>query len=664
MALNSPFKFLDAYTKEDRDVFFGREEEVDRLYEMVFQSNLTLVYGQSGTGKTSLVQCGLANRFNHTHWFDVFIRRNENINSSLLSSLKKFEIIEKESGTLRERLMKKRQSVKRTTSTGLEHDNGIIRQLRLLYKHYLKPIYLIFDQFEEIFILGDKTEQQQFYNTIADILKTESYCKIIIIMREESIAQLYHFEKIVPILFEKRLRVEPLSRAKTEEVINQTLAQFDISLEKEMLSQKVIDLLSEGTGRSELTHLQVFLDQLYKTAIPTSDGKIIFTERLIQEIGTFEDILGDFLEKQVIAFQYEVDQKYPEINSSAVSKVLNAFVTLEGTKRPLNKDILNISQLSQEQINFIIENLEKNRLLRYENDLYELSHDILANHIAKTRSEDEVALLQIGKIVKDRFHAYAATKTLLNNNEIQLVNSFRRKLTEENVLTSKEWSFVQKSFNTNRRRRLLLISIVLIIVTVLTSLTLYSNQQRQIAQDNATLADARLQEIQDAQERQKAANYEKYFNEGKALMATSRYTEAIQAFQAALDFDSQRKEASDSLQTAQNKVGVSNRFEQLIREGDALFNKNNDAVYVDALSKYQQAYRLGFNNSLAESKINATQGKLAIAFEKFKADGDAFFNAKTEFGFKMALKSYQQALRIKPNDRQLLDRIKEIEANK
>ena len=39
----SPFKFLDAYQKEDRDRFFGRERETAQLYNAVRASNLVLV---------------------------------------------------------------------------------------------------------------------------------------------------------------------------------------------------------------------------------------------------------------------------------------------------------------------------------------------------------------------------------------------------------------------------------------------------------------------------------------------------------------------------------------------------------------------------------------------------------------------------------------------
>ena len=31
--MTSPFKFLDAYTKEDKAIFFGRDNEIEELYQ-------------------------------------------------------------------------------------------------------------------------------------------------------------------------------------------------------------------------------------------------------------------------------------------------------------------------------------------------------------------------------------------------------------------------------------------------------------------------------------------------------------------------------------------------------------------------------------------------------------------------------------------------------
>src|SRR3954468_588015 len=82
-----PFKFLDSYKREDRDFFFGRNEEIDSLYQMIFQTRILLIYGTSGTGKTSLIQCGLANKFQTYDWLALHVRRAGNLISSLDKTL-------------------------------------------------------------------------------------------------------------------------------------------------------------------------------------------------------------------------------------------------------------------------------------------------------------------------------------------------------------------------------------------------------------------------------------------------------------------------------------------------------------------------------------------------------------------------------------------------
>src|SRR4051812_34068913 len=68
-------KFLDPYNKQDKAIFFGRNTEIDQLYNKVRKSTICILYGLTGTGKTSLIQCGLANKFDETDWFEISIRR-------------------------------------------------------------------------------------------------------------------------------------------------------------------------------------------------------------------------------------------------------------------------------------------------------------------------------------------------------------------------------------------------------------------------------------------------------------------------------------------------------------------------------------------------------------------------------------------------------------
>ena len=54
-----PWLGLHPFTKETRDYFFGRTAEIADIFERVQQNALTILYGQSGWGKTSLLRAGL-----------------------------------------------------------------------------------------------------------------------------------------------------------------------------------------------------------------------------------------------------------------------------------------------------------------------------------------------------------------------------------------------------------------------------------------------------------------------------------------------------------------------------------------------------------------------------------------------------------------------------
>src|SRR5512132_1200436 len=57
---NSPYQGLNPYTVEDRDLFVGREDDTEFIAANVLTHRLTVLYGESGVGKTSLLQAGVA----------------------------------------------------------------------------------------------------------------------------------------------------------------------------------------------------------------------------------------------------------------------------------------------------------------------------------------------------------------------------------------------------------------------------------------------------------------------------------------------------------------------------------------------------------------------------------------------------------------------------
>ena len=120
-----------------------------------------LVYGRSGTGKTSLIQCGLTSKFSPTNWLPIMVRRGTNINASLAEAIAAHAITPIPAGTT------------------------LTEAIRSIYLDHLRPIYLIFDQFEELFVIGSKDEQERFYGAVQAILNANIACRIIVSLREE-----------------------------------------------------------------------------------------------------------------------------------------------------------------------------------------------------------------------------------------------------------------------------------------------------------------------------------------------------------------------------------------------------------------------------------------------------------------------------------------------
>ncbi len=71
---SNPWLGLASFTEETRAYFFGREEEVAELARRVQRKLLTLLFGQSGLGKTSILRAGLVPRLRGQGYCPIYVR--------------------------------------------------------------------------------------------------------------------------------------------------------------------------------------------------------------------------------------------------------------------------------------------------------------------------------------------------------------------------------------------------------------------------------------------------------------------------------------------------------------------------------------------------------------------------------------------------------------
>lgn len=387
--MKSPFKFLDPYQLEDRDAFFGREAETKELYNLVTKNRLTFVYGPSGTGKTSLLRCGLANRFGGVDWLPLFIRRGDDINQSL------------------------RAAIGAALGEGPGFTGDLAEAVGALFSRYLRPVYLIFDQFEELFILGkndpEEKERQPFYDTVAELLAADLPCRLLFILREDYFGHLNQFEKTVPELYHRKLRVEPMHRDNLRAVIAGSCRVHHIPFGDERRDpDRILDNILADKAGAHMPYVQVYLHMLYQEALRQQHPRlqpaaaeappVRFDAAVIDGVGRIEGVLGRFLEEQSLDLLQRLKKQGLHPADDLVRRVLDPFVSEEGTKAPVRyatradgtpalqgTAAARLSKQDPALVSACLRELEAARILRRSETDYELAHDTLAAIVAGRR---------------------------------------------------------------------------------------------------------------------------------------------------------------------------------------------------------------------------------------------------------------------------------------
>ncbi|HEY2276085.1 MAG TPA: hypothetical protein VGH61_11340 [Steroidobacteraceae bacterium] len=230
----NPWLGLASFTEETRAYFFGRDEEVIELARRVQRKLLTILFGQSGLGKTSILRAGLVPRLRGQGYCPIYVRIDYSREAPEPAEQIKAAI--RVNARLSGEWTRAGVAIEgESLWEFLHHRDDVLRDQS---GATLTPL-LIFDQFEEIFTLAQSDEfgrarAARFISELADLVEnrpphqlaskfdedelaaarfdfTRSDYRVLIALREDYLAPLEGLKKDIPSISQNRLRLAPMT---------------------------------------------------------------------------------------------------------------------------------------------------------------------------------------------------------------------------------------------------------------------------------------------------------------------------------------------------------------------------------------------------------------------------------------------------------------------
>ncbi len=231
-----PWIGLASFTEGDREFFAGRGDEVEQLLRLVRRDTLTLLYGISGLGKSSLLQAGLFPALRAEDYLPVPIRLDYLQGAGPLAR-QIFEAISAAAAGARVDAPHPQPA-----DTLWEYFHRLDSHFWSRRNDLVTPV-LAFDQFEEFFTLGRETADRtrrgsEFISELADLVENRPPAalrndparakefsfkpvalNVLLSMREDYLGDLDSVRSKFRALAQNRLRLRPMGEQQAREVV-------------------------------------------------------------------------------------------------------------------------------------------------------------------------------------------------------------------------------------------------------------------------------------------------------------------------------------------------------------------------------------------------------------------------------------------------------------
>lgn len=406
----APYRGLVPYAEEDALLFFGREREREIIAANLLSARLTVLYGSSGVGKSSVLRAGVAHQLRRLARIDAGGPR---VTIAVFSDWRGDPV-----EGIRRALAQAVGAAEAAGDALASCPSSLTALLHAAAAASDSHVLLILDQFEEYFLYhadgGDRTGLEAEFPRA--LTARDLPANLLVSIREDALARLDRFKGRVPSLFDNLLRLEHLSRDAARAAIEGPLEQYNRMVPPQShvrieaaLVQNVLDQLESADMRSglggrspaavgqdtpraatriEAPYLQLVMTRLWRAARDAGSG--VLRADTLERLGGAATIAETHLDDTLAGLT--------ERQRDVAAGVFHFLVTPSGAKIAHSAaDLATYANLPVDEISDVLTRLSASdvRILRpvassnvrpHEPLRYEIFHDVLAPAIADWRT--------------------------------------------------------------------------------------------------------------------------------------------------------------------------------------------------------------------------------------------------------------------------------------
>jgi tetratricopeptide (TPR) repeat protein len=385
--IRNPYVGPRPFERQESKIFFGRDKETQEIVSLIFAHPILLVYAQSGAGKTSLFNAQIIPTLERKGLETLPPTR---VKGAILSGEKHMQI----SNLYIFNALFTIEKGNPHTLTNLSLPEYLKKREHNIDKRGRpQPRVLLFDQFEELFSTFYEHWQEQrdnFFSQIAESLNMDPLLRIVLIMREDSLAQLEPFARSLPGELRARFRLEKLRRESALMAIKKPIEGTDYAFAEGVAEGLVDNLLKmrvetpfgdteEVRGEFvESVQLQVVCQRLWEQVLHNNAKTI--TEGYVKDI---DRSLAIFYEDAINAATSRTDISEEEIRNWCEY----SLITSAGTRNLIHRDRDTTAGMPNMVVDILAEKLLITSEIRAGARWFELTHDSMIQPIKSSNAK-------------------------------------------------------------------------------------------------------------------------------------------------------------------------------------------------------------------------------------------------------------------------------------